>query len=60
MGASARAFTLDDPPKVDKLDCDTTGLYEEFLGEAGDKFTIYCPPRCTFNEHAVYGVDVYA
>lgn len=30
MGASARAFTIDDPPKVDKIDCDTTGMYSDF------------------------------
>lgn len=49
MGASARAFTVGDSPKVVTLGCNTLGNHFS-SAKVGDKITIECPPKCSFEE----------
>lgn len=49
MGASARAFTVGDSPVVVTLGCNTPGGFFSNKNP-GDKITIQCPAKCSFEE----------
>lgn len=59
-GASTRAVTFKNAPKIQQVACDTTASNSMFNGDINTKYAVLCPKDCSFEAHQVYGVDIYA